>query len=176
MKKLLLFFMVISYQMLSAQIDATSVMVLPVLTNAEMNSVITPNQGSIIYNSTDDLIYKHDGTNWLPLQSVISTVEELKIIRGNVNANGTIAQGSGFTVTALTNARYQIDFTVPFSTIPSVTFTTGEPTALAGNTYEDNTANIIFISNSRVVIVTMDAPNENGRETSWFSFIAVGPR
>ncbi len=174
MKKLLLFFALISYQILSAQIDATSVMVLPVLTNTEMNSAVTPNQGSIIYNSTDNLIYKHDGTNWLALQSVVSTVEQLKIIRGNVNANGTIAQGSGFTVTALANARYQIDFTVPFSTIPSVTFTTGDLTAL--NNYEDNIANIIFISNSRVVIVTLDAPNENGRETSWFSFIAVGPR
>ncbi|SEC00189.1 hypothetical protein SAMN04489761_2218 [Tenacibaculum sp. MAR_2009_124] len=172
-KFLLCFFL--CYTWLSiAQIEANSIMAIPVLSNTEMNSVVTPNQGSFIYNSTDNKLYKYTGTEWLPIGLGSFINEDLKLIRGNVNANGTIAQGTGFTVTKLTSSRYQIDFSNPFTGVPSVTFTPGDLNAL--NNYEDNVVNIIFLSNSRVVVVTHDNEGENVREDSWFSFIAVGPR
>lgn len=158
---------------LTAQIDRDAVLGLPTATTAEMLSIVSPYTGSVLYNTTDDLIYRYTGTEWRATEVAISSAEQLRFVRGNVNANGTIAQGAGFTVTKLTSSRYQIDFTTSFGGLPSVTFTTGDLAAL--NSYEDNFANIIFLSNSRVVIVTADNTGENAREDSWFSFIAVGP-
>ena len=175
-RKFLLCFLLCYAWLSTAQIDANSIMAIPVLTNTEMNSVVTPNQGSLIYNSTDNKLYKYTGTEWLPIGLGSFISEDLKLIRGNVNANGTIAQGTGFTVTKLTSSRYQIDFSNPFTGVPSITFGIGDTAAFAGNTYEDNIINVISISNSRVIVVTMDNSGENTREDSWFSFIAVGPR
>ncbi len=173
-RKFLLCFLLCYASLSTAQIDANSIMAIPVLSNTEMNSVVSPNQGSLIYNSTDNKLYKYTGNEWLPIGLGSFISEDLKLIRGNVNANGTIAQGTGFTVTKLTSSRYQIDFTDSFTGVPSITFTPGDLNAL--NNYEDNVVNIIFLSNSRVVVVTHDNEGENVREDSWFSFIAVGPR
>jgi Collagen triple helix repeat (20 copies) len=45
------------------------------------------------------------------------------IMRGIVNANGTIAFGTGFTVVVQGTGRYQINFTVPFASTPTVVVT-----------------------------------------------------
>jgi hypothetical protein len=46
----------------------------------------------------------------------------LRIIRGNVNSNSTITQGSGFTMSKLVTGVYNINFTTPFTIIPSLSF------------------------------------------------------
>lgn len=45
---------------------------------------------------------------------------EAREVRGRINANGTVGQGSGFTVTKLGTGYYQVDFTTPFATVPIV--------------------------------------------------------
>ena len=173
-RKFFVFFLMCYASYVTSQIDANSVFVLPALSNAEMQSITTVSQGGLVYNSTDGRLYKYTGSQWIPIGLGASLDEDLKFIRGNVNENGTIAQGTGFTVKKLTNSRYQIDFLLPFKAVPSITFTAGELTAL--NSYEDNVVNIISLSNSRATVIIHDNEGENNVEDFWFSFIAVGPR
>ncbi len=98
-------------------------------------------------------------------KSVATGEENLRIIRGTINGNGTIKVGSGFTVTG-TNA-YTITFTTAFSAEPSVTATPAEGGYLI-NTVNSTTKNG-FVVESRL------SDNHNFAGGS-FSFIAVGPR
>lgn len=82
-----------------------------------MNSITTPNQGSLIYNISDERIHKYTGSEWLPIGLGSFLSEDLKLIRGNVNANATIAQGTWFTVTKLADSRcYRLYYTVYWNT------------------------------------------------------------
>lgn len=46
--------------------------------------------------------------------------ETLKIIRGTINADGTIRQGVGFSSLRLSAGYYRINFSTPFSTAPTI--------------------------------------------------------
>ncbi len=55
---------------LSAQIDADAIFTLPTVgTSVEMNSIVNPNTGSLVFNNEDRTIYYFDGTTWLPTSS-----------------------------------------------------------------------------------------------------------
>jgi hypothetical protein len=54
---------------------------------------------------------------------VTSGEENLRIVRGVVNALGTILEGTGFSVAKTEVGSYTVTFTVPFSGIPAVTTT-----------------------------------------------------
>lgn len=61
--KCISFIILIYSQNIVAQIDAESLMGLPTATTTEMNA-ITPQLGNILYNTTDDKIYKYTSTGW----------------------------------------------------------------------------------------------------------------
>ncbi|MDX2131568.1 MAG: hypothetical protein SFY69_05925 [Planctomycetota bacterium] len=104
--------------------------------------------------------------------------ENLRIVRGSVethpfdgcDSTPTIVAGSGFTVQRFSCGRYQINFTTPFTGIPTVT-TAGTHNQSAGcPTYVS-----VVSANASSVIVTVHCRPET--EAAWpFSFIAVGPR
>jgi len=95
-----------------------------------------------------------------------------KIICGNVSASGIVNQGEGFTASRTGTGLYQIIFSVPFSTVPFVVISAGDPTA-----HDDNVADVNFITNEQFHVATWDAANlSNKAENSWFSFIAIGPK
>jgi len=48
-----------------AQIDANSVMGIPSATTAEMSGIVTPNLGSVLYNTDDDAIYRYTTSGWV---------------------------------------------------------------------------------------------------------------
>jgi hypothetical protein len=62
-------FLFIAFLMLSvtltAQIDANSVMGTPTATTAEMNAIVSPNIGSVLYNTDDDAIYRYTSSGWV---------------------------------------------------------------------------------------------------------------
>jgi hypothetical protein len=89
--------------------------------------------------------------------------ENLRIIRGNVNANGSISLGSGFTVTHTSSGDYTINFTAPFA---------GSPTVIATPVNRLH-ATISTTSTSSVRIFTSDGGSSSD---DFFQFIAVGPR
>ena len=61
-----LFFVIffVSVSSIMAQIDKYALMSLPSLTTIEMNAVVNPNTGSIVYNSTEGALYYFDGSSW----------------------------------------------------------------------------------------------------------------
>jgi hypothetical protein len=104
-----------------------------------------------------------------PDEPPITPVEPLRIIRGNVNGDGSISDGEGFTVNHVSGTgKYDINFDVPFPTLPSPVVT---PHAL---TYP-LTATIRSLGPSgftaRIIHFVTQDDSESG-----FSFIVMGPR
>lgn len=58
--------------LLSAQIDGDAIFSLPKLTNSEMLTVNSPYIGSLVYNTTDDSIYKYNGIAWVKTDTASS--------------------------------------------------------------------------------------------------------
>ncbi|MBI3853139.1 MAG: hypothetical protein HY298_23050 [Verrucomicrobia bacterium] len=92
--------------------------------------------------------------------------ENLRIIRGVVNAAGTILAGQGFTVTKGPTGFFTVTFSPAFSDMPAVTVT-----AQSGI---DRMATCTSVSTSSTGIWTRDSA---GTATdNQFNFIAIGPR
>lgn len=68
----LCFFLCLIVEVSFSQIDSDAIFTLPKLTNAEMLGIITPNTGSLVYNTDDNSIYKFDGTNWVKTDAASS--------------------------------------------------------------------------------------------------------
>ncbi|KGE89269.1 MAG: hypothetical protein ACE362_26435 [Phaeodactylibacter xiamenensis] len=93
--------------------------------------------------------------------------EKLRIIRGSVNANGTIEIGSGFTVNLNSNTGvYTITFNSAFSSRPVVTVSGAAPLNLPAVDFM--TPNSFRVQNWQ--------PNVGWGGQAPFFFIAVGPR
>lgn len=96
--------------------------------------------------------------------------ENLRIIRGSVNADGTIALGTGFTITSATPgfAAWQVNFSTPFSVTPTV--------LVSDYNSQDGFHAVVAdpaTANSFRCYYTMFNNNPTRRG---FSFIAIGPR
>ncbi len=83
MKKLFIVLLILP-RFLFSQIDALSVMGLPTATTiVEMNSIVGPSTGSILYNLEDNKIYVYNGTNW------VSTSNDNWLVDGNTGLPST---------------------------------------------------------------------------------------
>jgi len=56
--------LVLTTSIVVGQIDANSVMGLPTATNVEMLAIVGPAIGAVLYNTTDDSIYRYTTTGW----------------------------------------------------------------------------------------------------------------
>lgn len=54
--------------------QATQPVLMPKLTNTQMNAISSPVNGSIIFNTTDSQLYWYDGTYWLPVGGTSANV------------------------------------------------------------------------------------------------------
>lgn len=100
---------------------------------------------------------------------VNSTVEDLKVIRGVVLANGTISKGTGFTITKNGTGDYTINYTAAFSDLPTVqvTIETG-----AGTSYMA----IITVNAAGSTRINTQASTTGAVLDRIFHFTAMGPR
>ena len=122
----------------------------------------------------NSVIIGYDGANAAPTirfgftTPLLATagVENLRVIRGTINADGTIARGTGFTVTKGTTGYYTINFSTAFKTVPDVVATT---VGLGWVASRDTLA----VGRARVML--MDVPSL-AMINAEFSFIAIGPR
>lgn len=74
---------------ITAQIDANSVMGLPVTVNdAEMNGITGANEGAMVYNMAQKNIYIFDGTNWVPVNKEKNTVGDVKYSSQSADHSG----------------------------------------------------------------------------------------
>jgi hypothetical protein len=103
--------------------------------------------------------------------------ENLRVIRGVVGGNGTIINGSGFTVSHSNEGVYYITYNTPFSSAPAVTATSERKPdiGLAGVIVAQLDPNCGCIHANQVKIVLIDTYDYNGRNYD-FDFIAIGPR
>ena len=102
--------------------------------------------------------------------------EILKIIRGNVNSNRTIAQGSGFTISPLTfTGVYVINFTTAFATLPSVSLTFGstDTTGYVNTFVSFKIAPLSSFTVSSCPIIIGNNSISSGVDV-YFQFIAIG--
>jgi hypothetical protein len=113
-----------------------------------------------------------------------SDEDNLKIVRGTVKGDGTPWFGSGFTVVKVAGQTglYQITFTTPFSSSPSVTTSiTGrygikaEVYNVDRTSYPANATDGLYPSNKGFTVGVLDVSSNNAYNFG-FSFIAIGPR
>jgi subtilisin-like proprotein convertase family protein len=91
--------------------------------------------------------------------------ENLRMLRGTLNASGTIAVGSGFTASRTGVGTYVVTFNTAFSAVPTVTFTPW------------NASLYVFISGTTANSVTVNVRNTfNAATDAAFNFIVLGPR
>lgn len=95
--------------------------------------------------------------------------ENLRIIRGRVDTNGTRVGGSGFTVVKTATGRYTVTFTQAFTEIPTVTATT---------VWGSNLSDIIAMEQITTTAVLFAVINDvvGGLVDTGFHFTAIGPR
>lgn len=96
-----------------------------------------------------------------------SGTENLRMVRGSINGDGSIARGSGFTAVhngPVGSGSYTITFSPAFSGVPSVTVSAVNVAARAGGS----------ISASSVTVSTINFSTSAPVDDS-FSFIAMGP-
>ncbi|MDI1288794.1 MAG: hypothetical protein PSX37_02430 [bacterium] len=109
-------------------------------------------RGSIALGSTGEL-------------RAASGEENLRMLRGTLNASGTIARGAGFTSTRTGTGTYQVNFTTAFNGSPSVTFT------------PQGDSLYVFVSNTTPNSVTLNVRNTfNTATDAVVNFIVLGPR
>jgi len=104
MKKLLLYILllVLGNQTYS-QIDANSLVGLPEATTTEMNAIVAPNIGSLLFNTTDDAIYIFTAAGWVTLSSIYISngqfTEERTVDMNSNQLNFDTDANSGSTLT-----------------------------------------------------------------------------
>lgn len=91
--------------------------------------------------------------------------EDLRMLRGTLNANGTVALGAGFTATRTGTGTYQVNFNTAFNGVPTVTVT---PQSASLYVFvSGTTASTVFISVRNTFNIATDAT---------VNFTALGPR
>lgn len=97
--------------------------------------------------------------------------ENLRVIRGAIDWNGTVLQGSGFACEWVETGKYRITFTTTFAGTPTVNATSFRP----ANPLNGVKAVMLDSVNASSVVVVIRAQNGDwGNET--FHFTAIGPR
>ena len=141
--------------------------VLSVFDEDQLNDV-TPVAGFRVLNGTLGIATPGNVTFGSPSLSAVGGDEQLRIVRGSVDSDGTITKGSGFSVTKGAVGSYTINFTTPFGSAPSVTCTlNGSLGRVVGFFSSGATASGYAVLISSTTDVAADRN---------FDFIAVGPR
>lgn len=117
-----------------------------------------------------------DGADWVASDSSSSGIAEpLETIRGTVGFAGTVDEGVGWSVAKPSTGVYQVTFTTPFSSIPSVVAVGNESQAAPAFTYV-----ICIISNVTISGFSVQTSDWRGAPTEFFQsdqtwyFIAMG--
>ncbi len=91
--------------------------------------------------------------------------ENLRMLRGTLNANGTVALGAGFTATRTGTGTYQVDFNTAFNGVPTVTVT------------PQGASLYVFVSGTTASTVFISVRNTfNSATDAIVNFTVLGPR
>lgn len=104
MKKVIIFFTSMVLQLNAAPLS-DELVVLHNASTAEMNAIVSPIQGSLIYNTDDSEVYECNATAW---NRISGDGNETKIVAGNcIDINGTGTSLDPYVITSLTPGRTQ---------------------------------------------------------------------
>jgi hypothetical protein len=100
-----------------------------------------------------------------------SDENNLKIVRGTIDNNGLILEGSGFTVTKTGVGSYDISFTTPFFTKPSTVASVSTDFGTTGSA-------LTQASSTQLVKIRLfvTSTTQTYAKDGQFTFIAIGPR
>lgn len=130
------------------------------------------------YFATDDtggtLYVNFDGANWTKVASGLSAAgggaSGPTIVRGAVNADGTVARGTGFTVAKIAVGRWDITFPAgTFTAAPITTLTIGANSAGPGTELREFSAPTTTL----VQVIRYDGAGSNSDGP--FNFHAIAP-
>jgi hypothetical protein len=102
--------------------------------------------------------------------------ENMRLLRGNVNADGSIGGGIGFTVNHTARGNYLIQFNAGFSSRPSASVTQVFPSASDFGPGGDTRDNCVIDGLSAVQMKVVTGDNLGDHEDRAFTFIVVGTR
>lgn len=113
MKNLLFIFLLLVTKVAFAQVpNANELMSIHTANTAEINAIVSPVEGSLIYNSSDKLLYQFNGTIW---QKLTPEGNETKIVANdNVSISGTGTTADPYVVSSIKST---------FTTNPDGSFT-----------------------------------------------------
>ena len=101
-------------------------------------------------------------------------MDEYKIVRGSVNADGSIEAGSGFDVTHTATGLYYIDFNPAFNSFPTIVVTQNYPSwdnsTDTGSSLDNGV--IYGLTKNRALLKTGDQYGDASDRN--FCFIAIG--
>jgi hypothetical protein len=99
--------------------------------------------------------------------------ENLRLVRGTVNADGSVAAGAGFSVNRFQTGYFRITFTTGFSSAPSVAVTQIFGSFGNGGSTLDN-AVLTGITTTQFEVQVGDSNGDPSNRS--FSFVVMGPR
>ena len=97
-----------------------------------------------------------------------------RIIRGNVNADGSREEGSGFQVTPLGSGEYYIDFEPSFNSVPTIVATQNFPNWDGEGVAGFTTDNVVIVSVTENNAILKTGGHEGDPMNRNFCFIAIG--
>jgi hypothetical protein len=101
--------------------------------------------------------------------SALGGMEDLRLVRGQIDGNGTLVRGTGFTVSRASEGIYDITFAPPFSGIPTIS---GSAALFLGTPrWVFWAEGFVTASTARVYVLDND-----GVTDSDFSICVIGPR
>lgn len=102
-------------------------------------------------------------------------VEAIRLIRGNINANGSSIStvGSGFRASRVAEGQYRIDFDTPFPSVPSASAT--QVYSDKGNPGKTTDNAVIYGLTAATILVATGDSNGDRKDRS-FTFVVMGPR
>jgi hypothetical protein len=140
--------------------------------------------GYIGWDSANINVQLENNAKFTVMGKTVPTSDEdnLKIIRGTVRKDGLRVYGSGFTVTKVAHGLYQINFTTPFSSSPSVTTSITGRYGIKAEVYDagrtgfpPNNSDGLYPAATGFTVGVVDVKSDNSYDFG-FSFIAIGPR
>jgi len=142
--------------------------------NLIIDTVVVSNHFKFEHGSGLNKVLTSDAigsSNWQTPSSIATNEANLKLLRGTVNADGTVDAGNGFTVSKTGDGEYTIDFSTSFASTPTVKASIIYTDVGATNRI---IAYVCDLTANSCKIETVDAVASGFAEGTGFTFIAIG--
>jgi hypothetical protein len=98
-------------------------------------------------------------------------------VRGIIGEDGTILEGTGFSVTSLGSGQYVVNFSTAFADVPTITATADRNPFTPGGAGSQAAYAVMtdFVTTSSTEFIVRNVAGDSFQDRT-FQFIAIGPR